>query len=76
MWANASGSGGIFGGPARASLSSAATNRRAPGGGDGLADLTGARVLAKIGDDRDRFADDRARKAYAGSAPVTRASGT
>jgi len=26
----------------------------------GLADLTGARVLAEIGDDRDRFADDRA----------------
>ena len=41
----------------------------------GLADLTGARVLAEIGDDRDRFADDRALKAYAGSAPVTRASG-
>lgn len=41
----------------------------------GLADLTGARVLAEIGDDRNRFADDRALKAYAGSAPVTRASG-
>jgi transposase len=41
----------------------------------GLADLTGARVLAEIGDDRARFADDRALKAYAGSAPVTRASG-
>ncbi|MGW0163560.1 IS110 family transposase [Mycobacterium sp. NPDC003323] len=41
----------------------------------GLADLTGARVLAEIGDDRDRFADNRALKAYAGSAPVTRASG-
>jgi transposase len=41
----------------------------------GLADLTGARVLAEIGDDRDRFADDRALKAYAGSAPITRASG-
>ena len=40
-----------------------------------LADLTGARVLAEIGDDRNRFADDRALKAYAGSAPVTRASG-
>ncbi len=34
-----------------------------------------ARILAEIGDDRDRFADDRALKAYAGSAPVTRASG-
>jgi transposase len=41
----------------------------------GLAELTGARVLAEIGDDRDRFADARGLKAYAGSAPVTRASG-
>ncbi|MFD4438341.1 IS110 family transposase [Nocardia sp. NPDC058519] len=41
----------------------------------GLADLTGARVLAEIGDDRTRFADARALKAYAGTAPVTRASG-
>jgi transposase len=41
----------------------------------GLADSTGARVLAEIGDDRTRFADARALKAYAGSAPVTRASG-
>lgn len=31
-------------------------------------------MLAEIGDDRTRFADDRALKAYAGSAPVTRAS--
>lgn len=41
----------------------------------GLGSLTGARVLAEIGDDRSRFADDRALKAYAGAAPVTRASG-
>ena len=41
----------------------------------GLGDLTGARVLAEIGDDRDRFADARSLKAYAGSAPITRASG-
>lgn len=41
----------------------------------GLADVTGARVLAEIGDDRTRFAYARASKAYAGSAPVTRASG-
>src|SRR3954451_1848180 len=41
----------------------------------GLAALTGARVLAEIGDDRARFADARGLKAYAGSAPVTRASG-
>jgi transposase len=41
----------------------------------GLGDTLGARVLAEIGDDRDRFTDARAVKAYAGSAPVTRASG-
>jgi transposase len=41
----------------------------------GLAELTGARILAEIGDDRARFADARGLKAYAGSAPVTRASG-
>src|SRR5918999_830369 len=41
----------------------------------GLGALTGARVLAEIGDDRSRFRDARALKAYAGSAPVTRASG-
>jgi transposase len=41
----------------------------------GLGPLTGARVLAEIGDDRSRFADARGLKAYAGSAPVTRASG-
>jgi transposase len=41
----------------------------------GLGALTGARVLAEIGDDRCRFRDPRALKAYAGSAPVTRASG-
>ena len=41
----------------------------------GLADVSGARVLAELGDDRRRFADARALKAYAGSAPVTRASG-
>jgi transposase len=41
----------------------------------GAADLTGARLLAEIGDDRTRFADARALKAFAGSAPVTKASG-
>lgn len=35
----------------------------------------GARVLAELGDDRARFADDRTLKSYAGSAPITRASG-
>ena len=32
-------------------------------------------MLAEIGDDRGRFRDDRALQAFAGSAPVTRASG-
>lgn len=41
----------------------------------GLADVSGAIVLAEIGDDRSRFRDDRALQAFAGSAPVTRASG-
>jgi transposase len=41
----------------------------------GLGSLTGARVLAEIGDDPSRFADARSLKAYAGAAPVTRASG-
>ena len=41
----------------------------------GLGPLTGARVLAEIGDDRSRFSDARSVKAYAGSAPVTKASG-
>ena len=41
----------------------------------GLAALTGARILAEIGDDRSRFADARSLKAYSGAAPVTRASG-
>lgn len=41
----------------------------------GLAALAGARVLAEIGDDRHRFTDARGLKAFAGSAPITRASG-
>jgi transposase len=41
----------------------------------GLGMLAGTRVLAEIGDDRARFADARGLKAYAGSAPITRASG-
>jgi transposase len=41
----------------------------------GLGPLTAARVLAEIGDDRTRFTDARAVKAYAGASPVTRASG-
>lgn len=41
----------------------------------GLGSLSGARVLAEIGDDRSRFTDAKSLKAYAGSALVTRASG-
>jgi transposase len=41
----------------------------------GLGMLAGARVLAEIGDDRSRFAEARGLKAFAGSAPITRASG-
>jgi len=41
----------------------------------GLSALSGARVFAEIGDDRSRFADAKGHKAYAGSAPITRASG-
>jgi hypothetical protein len=35
-----------------------------------------ARVLGEIGDDPHRYADAKARKSYAGTAPITRASGT
>lgn len=41
----------------------------------GLGIVNGARLLGEIGDDPDRFADPTALKAYAGAAPVTRASG-
>jgi transposase len=41
----------------------------------GLGTLTGARLLAEIGDDHARFRQARDLKAYAGSAPVTRESG-
>ena len=41
----------------------------------GLGPLTGARVLAEIGDDRSRFQDAKGLKAYAGAAPIIRASG-
>jgi hypothetical protein len=37
----------------------------------GLGSLTGARVVAELGDDRSRFADARAVKAYAAAAPLT-----
>lgn len=41
----------------------------------GLGTVLGARVLGEFGDDRTRFADARGRKAYAGTAPITKASG-
>jgi transposase len=41
----------------------------------GLGVALGARLLAEIGDDHNRFTDARALKAFAGAAPVTRASG-
>jgi hypothetical protein len=42
----------------------------------GLGPVLGARALAEFGDDPARYADAKARKAYAGTAPITRASGT
>jgi transposase len=42
----------------------------------GLGDILGARVLAEFGDAPDRYADAKARRNYAGTAPITRASGT
>lgn len=41
----------------------------------GLGTVLGARVLAEFGDDRTRYADARARKNYAGTSPITKASG-
>jgi len=41
----------------------------------GLADVLGARVLGESGDDPTRYPDARARKNYAGSAPITQRSG-
>src|SRR3954471_20105271 len=42
----------------------------------GLGTVLGARVLAEFGDDATRYADAKARKNYAGTSPITRASGT
>ena len=41
----------------------------------GLGAILGARVLAEFGDDKTRYADAKARKNYAGTAPITRQSG-
>ena len=41
----------------------------------GLGSVLGARVLAEFGDDPTRYADPKARKNYAGTSPITKASG-
>jgi hypothetical protein len=42
----------------------------------GLGDILGARVLGEFGDDPTRYQNAKSRKNYAGTAPITRASGT
>ena len=42
----------------------------------GLGTVLGARVLGEFGDAPDRYADAKSRKNYAGTSPITRASGT
>jgi transposase len=42
----------------------------------GLGVILGARILGEFGDDPNRYRDAKGRKAYAGTAPITRASGT
>ncbi|MGI5255508.1 transposase [Actinacidiphila glaucinigra] len=41
----------------------------------GIGTITGARVLAEFGDDSTRYTSAKARKNYAGTSPITRASG-
>ena len=41
----------------------------------GLGMVLGARVLAEFGDDPNRYVDAKSRKNYAGTSPITRASG-
>ena len=41
----------------------------------GLGAITGARVLGEFGDDPCRYASAKARRNYAGTSPITRASG-
>lgn len=41
----------------------------------GLGDVLGARVLGEFGDDPDRYTDAKARRNYAGTSPITKASG-
>ncbi len=42
----------------------------------GLGMTLGARVLGEFGDDPNRYADAKSRKNYAGTSPITKASGT
>jgi transposase len=42
----------------------------------GLGSTLGARALGEFGDDPTRYADARARRNYAGTSPITKASGT
>jgi transposase len=42
----------------------------------GLGMILGARVLGEFGDDPNRYADSKSRRNYAGTSPVTKASGT
>lgn len=41
----------------------------------GLGAVLGARVLAEFGDDKDRYADAKSRRNYAGTSPITKTSG-
>ena len=41
----------------------------------GFGEILGARVLGEFGDDPHRYLDAKARKNYAGTSPITRASG-
>ena len=42
----------------------------------GLGTILGARVLGEFGDEPNRYATAKSRKNYAGTSPITRASGT
>jgi transposase len=42
----------------------------------GLGQILAGRVLAEFGDDKDRYTNPKARKNYASTSPITRASGT
>src|SRR6202451_1887626 len=60
-----------LGQPPAVTAAYAATVRSQPGMGS----ILGARVLAEFGDDPHRYADGKARKNYAATSPITRASG-